>query len=134
VLAEMRAVAPHWLAGCTWREIWIEPTFPKHAGKLCNGIQIHVEDGSYRHQAFRPWRLQALAFKAIRRLYPDYPLWRDFAYEYEHDRLAIDLINGSPLLRQWVDDPGSGPEQLDRLTLADEAAWRQETAAFLLYR
>jgi len=134
VLAEMRAFAPHWLAGCKLREIWFEPTFHKHAGKLCNGIQIHVEDGSYRHQAFRPWRLQALAFKAIRRLYPDYPLWRDFAYEYEHDRLAIDLINGSPLLRQWVDDPGSGPEQLDRLTLADEAAWRQETAAFLLYR
>ena len=134
VLAEMRAFAPHWLAGCKLREIWFEPTFHKHAGKLCNGIQIHVEDGSYRHQTFRPWRLQALAFKVIRRLYPDYPLWRDFAYEYEHDRLAIDLINGSPLLRQWVDDPGSGPEQLDRLSAADEAAWRRETAAFLLYR
>ena len=46
-----------------------------------------------------PWRLQALAFKALRRLQPDYPLWRDFAYEYEHERLAIDLINGSELLR-----------------------------------
>ncbi|MGC2223208.1 MAG: hypothetical protein WA624_13000 [Methylocella sp.] len=44
---------------------------------------------------------QALAFKAIRRLYPDYPLWRDFAYEYEQGKLAIDVINGGPLLRDW---------------------------------
>ena len=126
--------AAHWLAGCKLREIWFEPTFHKHAGKLCNGLQIHVEDDSYQHSAFRPWRLQALAFKAIRQLYPDYPLWRDFAYEYEHDRLAIDLINGSPLLREWVDDPAATPEQLDALALADEAAWQAEISAFLLYR
>ena len=48
----------------------------------------------YDHEAFRPWRLQALAFKAIRRLYPDYDLWRDFPYEYEFGKLAIDVING----------------------------------------
>jgi hypothetical protein len=41
---------------------------------------------------------------AIRRLYPDYPLWRDFAYEYQQGKLAIDVINGGPLLRDWVDD------------------------------
>ena len=57
-------------------------------------------------QAFKPWRLQALAFKAIRRLQPDYELWRDFPYEYVFDKLAIDVINGSPLLREWVDDVG----------------------------
>lgn len=138
VLNEMRRLvensAPHWLAGCKLREIWFEPTFHKHAGKLCNGLQIHVEDSSYEHADFRPWRLQALAFKAIRNLYPDYPLWRDFAYEYEHERLAIDLINGSPLLREWVDDPAATPDQLDALTLADEAAWQAATSEFLLYR
>ncbi|MCB4360530.1 exo-beta-N-acetylmuramidase NamZ family protein [Quatrionicoccus australiensis] len=133
VLAEMRAFAPHWLAGCTLREIWFEPTFHKHAGKLCNGIQIHVEDARYEHAAFRPWRLQALAFKAIRRLYPDYPLWRDFAYEYEHDRLAIDLINGSPLLREWVDDPASAADDLEHLALADETAWHEVRRPFLRY-
>ena len=134
VLAEMRRFAPHWLAGCQLREIWFEPTFHKYAGKLCNGLQIHVEDTGYDHAAFRPWRLQALAFKAIRRLYPDYPLWRDFAYEYEHDRLAIDLINGSPLLRAWVDDRQAGPEQLNAIATADEQAWREARAPFLLYR
>ena len=86
------------------------------------------------HQAFHPWRIQALALKAIRRLYPDYPLWRDFPYEYERDRLAIDLINGSELLRQWVDDQGAVPADLDVLADRDEAAWREEREAVLLYR
>ncbi len=134
VLAEMQAFAPHWLNGCKLREIWFEPTFHKHAGKLCNGLQIHVEDNSYKHTDFRPWRLQALAFKAIRQLYPDYPLWRDFAYEYEHDRLAIDLINGSSLLREWVDGANSQPDELEALASSDEAAWRNAIEASLLYR
>lgn len=133
LIAEMQALAPDWLTGCILRDCWFEPTFHKHAGKLCNGIQIHVENGSYHHDAFRPWRLQSLAFKAIRRLQPDYPLWRDFAYEYEHERLAIDLINGSPLLRDWVDDPAAGPGDLDHLALHDESAWIAEREEFLLY-
>jgi len=98
---KMRSLAPHWMRGCRLRECWFEPTFQKHAGKLCAGLQIHVEDAAYDHDAFRPWRLMALAFKALRALRPDYELWRDFPYEYEHDRLAIDLINGGELLRNW---------------------------------
>ncbi|WP_068639399.1 DUF1343 domain-containing protein [Thauera butanivorans] len=134
LLAEMRVLAPDWLRGCVLRECWFEPTFHKHAGKLCNGVQIHVEDPvHYDHAAFRPWRLQALAFKAIRRLWPDYPLWRDFGYEYEFERLAIDLINGSPLLREWVDDPAAAPADLDGPARADEAAWTEARRPFLLY-
>lgn len=133
VIARMRALAPEWLAGCTLRPCWFEPTFHKHAGTLCSGVQIHVDLPGYDHAAFRPWRIQALAFKAIRQLMPDYPLWRDFAYEYEHDRLAIDLINGSPLLREWVDDPNSSPADLDRLASADERAWAEARGPFLLY-
>ena len=134
ILREMQTLAPHWLTGCRLRECWFEPTFHKHVGKLCHGLQIHVDDPGYDHGAFRPWRLQALAFKALRQLQPDYPVWRDFPYEYEHDRLAIDLINGSPLLREWVDDAGALPGDLDALALADERAWEQERADFLLYR
>ncbi len=77
--------------------------------------------GFYDHAKFRPWRLQALAFKAIRWFHPTYPIWRDFPYEYEFERLAIDVINGGPSLREWVDNPASGPDDLDRLALADEA-------------
>ena len=133
VLAEMEAFAPQWLTDCALRECWFEPTFHKHAGTLCNGIMIHAEGGFYDHHAFRPWRLQALAFKAIRRLYPDYPLWRDFPYEYEFDRLAIDVINGGPALREWVDNPNSTPGDLDGVAGADETAWRGEITDLLLY-
>jgi uncharacterized protein YbbC (DUF1343 family) len=133
VIAEMRALAPHWLHGCKLREIWFEPTFHKHAGRLNHGVHIHCEGPYYDHAAFKPWRIQALAFKAIRRLDPDYPLWRDFGYEYEFERLAIDLINGSPLLREWVDDPAATPEQLDALAIRDEQNWEEAMAGFRLY-
>lgn len=133
VHAEMQQLAPHWLDGCRIRECWFEPTFHKHAHALCSALMIHAEGPFYDHAAFRPWRLQALAFKAIRRLYPDYPLWRDFPYEYEFERLAIDVINGGPALREWVDDPQAAPDDLDALTRPDEAAWQEATQSLLLY-
>lgn len=133
VHGEMRRFAPEWLGGCALREVWFEPTFHKHARTLCNGLMIHAEGSFYDHAGFRPWRLQALAFKAIRRLYPDYPVWRDFPYEYEFDRLAIDVINGGPALREWVDDPAAAPGDLDARTIPDEAAWAQAIEPLLLY-
>ena len=133
IIEEMFSLAPPWLRGCHLRNCWFEPTFHKHAGKLCNGVQIHTEGPDYDHQAFKPWRIQALAFKAIRQLYPDYPLWRDFAYEYEHGRLAIDVINGGPLLRDWVNDANATPQDLDALAIPDEQAWLHERQEYLRY-
>ena len=135
VLKRMQQLAPQWLQGCQLRACWFEPTFHKHAGRLCSGVQIHVDtNAGYQHQAFRPWRLMALAFKAIRQLHPDYPLWRDFPYEYEHERLAIDLINGSPLLREWVDDTTTRPGDLEQCAGVDEQSWRVQSAPYFLYR
>jgi len=133
VMDEMAALAPHWLEGCRMRDIWFEPTFHKHAKQLCSGVMIHAEGPFYDHAAFKPWRLQALAFKAIRRLYPDYALWRDFPYEYEFGKLAIDVINGSTLLREWVDDPAATPDDLDVLTTPDERDWEEQRKPYLLY-
>jgi len=133
LLKEMHRLSPSWLAGCRLRPCWFEPTFHKHAGQLCAGLQIHVEDESYRHTEFRPWRLVALAFKALRRLRPDYELWRDFPYEYETGKLAIDVINGSDLLRRWVDDRPATPQDLEALLAPDEMSWDAETAADRIY-
>ena len=133
LLSAMAELAPQWMRGCRLRPCWFEPTFHKHAGKLCAGFQIHVEDGAYDHFAFRPWRLVALTLKALRALRPDYELWRNFPYEYEYERRAIDLINGGERLRAWVDDRAALPEDLDAPARADEAAWREERAPFLLY-
>jgi uncharacterized protein YbbC (DUF1343 family) len=135
VINRMRELAPHWLEGCILRDCWFEPTFHKHAGQLCAGVQIHCDHPGYDHLAFRPWRVQALAFKALRQVHPGLQLWRglDFGYEYTAGHLAIDVINGGPQLREWVDDPASTPGDLDALTMPDEAAWTQARAPVLLY-
>ena len=133
LLAAMEAIEPRWLEGCRLRECRFEPTFHKHRGALCAGIQIHVDDTAYGHSTFRPWRLLALAFKALRGLRPDYELWRDFPYEYEHDRPAIDLINGGETLRRWVDDENAGPADLEALAGADESEWKAARDEFLVY-
>jgi uncharacterized protein YbbC (DUF1343 family) len=133
IIAEMHGLAPQWLAGCKLRDMTFQPTFHKHVGEMCRGVFIHAEGPWYDHEAFKPWRLQSLAFKAIRRLRSDYDLWRDFPYEYVFDKLAIDVINGSTLLRDWVDDPEATPADLDALTIPDERAWEEERKPFLLY-
>ncbi|MFL6745125.1 MAG: exo-beta-N-acetylmuramidase NamZ domain-containing protein [Sphingomicrobium sp.] len=133
IIAEMERLAAQWLAGCRLRDVTFQPTFHKHVGEMCRGVFIHAEGRFYDHEAFKPWRLQALAFKAIRGLWPDYGLWRDFPYEYVFDKLAIDVINGSALLREWVDDPDSVPGDLDALTIPDERAWEEERKPYLIY-
>ncbi|TGX49632.1 DUF1343 domain-containing protein [Sphingomonas gei] len=133
VIVEMRRLAPDWLTGCTLRDFWFQPTFHKHVGQLCSGVFLHAEGPAYDHAAFQPWRLQALGFKAILRLAPDYSLWRDFPYEYVFDKLAIDVINGGPGLREWVEDSGAGAGDLDAITRPDEGAWAEVRQPFLLY-
>lgn len=133
VISEMNKIAPQWLKGCKLRDCWFEPTFHKHVGKLCNGVQIHAEGPFYDHSAFQPWRLQSVAFKAIRNLYPDYDLWRDFPYEYEVGKLAFDVINGGPRLREWIDDPSASADDLDTITVPEEKLWDQSIKEHLIY-
>jgi uncharacterized protein YbbC (DUF1343 family) len=133
ILAEMERLAPEWLIGCKLRDITFQPTFHKHVGEMCRGLFIHAEGRFYDHEAFKPWRLQSLAFKAIRRLYPDYDLWRDFAYEYVFDKLAIEVINGSTLLRDWVDDSEAAPGDLDAIAIPDERNWQDGRRELLIY-
>jgi len=133
LLARMFRLRPDWLEGCLLRGGWFEPTYHKHASKLCSGIRIHTDYRAYRHERFRSYRIVALLLKAVRLEYPDYRLWRDFTYEYETERLAIDLLTGGTLLREWVDDPTAGPDDLEARLIPDEAAWRRERQPFLRY-
>lgn len=122
-----------WIAGALLRAFYFEPTFYKHQGKLCSGVQFHVDHAHYQPEKFQPYRLQALAFKAIRNVYPDYALWRDFAYEYVYDRLAIDVITGCETLRLWVDDNNAMLEDLEVFLVKDEQVWREQVKEFLIY-
>lgn len=134
LLARMNAMAPDWCDGVLLRPCWFEPTFHKHAGELCAGVQLHTDQRHYAHHAFRPYRLAALLLKSIRLEYPDYQIWRHFPYEYETERMAIDLLSGGTFLRDWVDDPEAQPGDLDARLLPDEAGWRAVVEPFLYYR
>ena len=100
---------------------------------MCSGLQIQTDGSAYDHHAFRPYRLAALLLKAVRSELPDYEIWRDFPYEYETERLAIDLLSGGTFLREWVDDPAATPADFDARLAPDEAAWAEARSPFLLY-
>ena len=134
LIERMQRIAPDWMLGCTLRSCWFEPTFHKYAGQLCEGVQIHVDDPSgYDHLQFRPWRLMCLVFKALKSLNAGYPMWRDFEYEYERDRLAIDLINGSSIMREWVENDAATMGDMESLALLDEQSWLNERLPYLIY-
>jgi uncharacterized protein YbbC (DUF1343 family) len=133
VLQCMMASHADWLEGCRLRPCWFEPTFHKQAGLLCAGVQIHTDCRWYQHRRFRPYRIVALLLKALRLEYPDYEIWRVFPYEYETERLAIDVLSGGTFLRRWVDDPEAGPEDLEARLRADEIRWEEERGPYLVY-
>jgi uncharacterized protein YbbC (DUF1343 family) len=133
LLERMAGMRPDWLEGCLLRPCHFEPTFHKHAGRLCSGVQIHTDNSLYRHERFRPYRIAALLLKALRTEYPDYEIWRDFPYEYETERLAIDLLTGGTFLREWVDDMESVPEDFEARLQSDERAWSDERMPYLIY-
>lgn len=133
IIDTMKQLAPQWMKGCILRPCYFEPTFNKHQKTLCNGIQIHIDGDFYQELEFKPYRIIVLFYKALRINYPDYPIWRDFAYEYVFDKLAIDVINGGPLLRDWVDNPKATVDEFEKLCLADETAWLSEREKYLQY-
>ena len=84
--------------GFALRPCSFQPTFQKHAQRTCGGFQIHVTN----RQKFRPWRLAQLLCQYFHHHIPGL-VWRQPPYEYEYQRLPIDLINGTDQLRKWVE-------------------------------
>jgi uncharacterized protein YbbC (DUF1343 family) len=130
LLATMTALAPEWLRGCRLRPCWFEPTFHKHVESSARGFQVHVDDPAYDHEAFGRGgscrRVQG-APKPGRTIRSG-----EFEYEYERDRLAIDVLNGGPLLREWVDDPAATVGD-PALAAADERTWVGEMRSVEVY-
>ena len=133
VVRRAQSYAPEWLAGCQMRRCYFEPTFQKHKGKLCSGVQIHTDHAAYRPERFRPYRLGALLLKAIRLEYRDYDLWHRLDYEYETGRLAIDLLSGGTFLREWVDNVSAKASDFEQRLVAEERSWAEIRRPFLMY-
>lgn len=119
--------------GARLRPCYFTPTFHKHANTLCTGIQLHTDYSGYDHENFRPFRLIANLLKCLREIAPDYELWRHHEYEYEADRIPIDVINGGPFLREWVDNNAMGLALLDERLTATRTNWLGQREPYLLY-
>jgi len=87
------------LPGVRFRPVWFQPTFQKHAGELCGGVQLHVVDRAF----FRPVLTYVALLGEVRRQSPDLDLWRQPPYEYEQHKLPIDILAGGTELREAVD-------------------------------
>ncbi len=133
MLALVSAEAAHWLLGATLRPCFFEPTFHKHVGKMCHGIQIHTDHQQYQPDAFFPYRLIAGLLKSLRLIAPEYEIWRHHDYEYEAGRIPIDVINGGPGLRHWVDDDKQSFTAFERQLEAVRTSWMAERESYLVY-
>ncbi|HZI79553.1 MAG TPA: DUF1343 domain-containing protein [Vicinamibacterales bacterium] len=116
------------LPGAFFRPAVFEPTFQKHAKQACGGCQIHVTD----RRAFKPVLTGAALIAAFHRAAPERPLWRQPPYEYEHEKLPIDILSGSPALREQIEAGASAGEMGDSWR-GDERAFKELRAPFLLY-
>lgn len=117
------------LPGCALRPLYFEPVFQKWCGHPCGGLQVHVTD----RDAFRPWLTGQWLLRALYRELGDGFAWKEPPFEYDYERLPIDLLNGSDLLRGWVERQGSREEllELGQLGHGEYLARREEV---LLYR
>jgi uncharacterized protein YbbC (DUF1343 family) len=116
------------LPGVYFRPLHFQPTFHKHSGELCGGIQIHVID----REAFRPVITSIAIISAIQRLYPQRFEWKQPPYEYVYDKLPFDVINGSSVIREQIEANAPTSEIIEswQSDLSEFAKLRQK---YLLY-
>ena len=116
------------LPGVFFRPAVFEPTFQKHAKQPCGGCQLHVTD----RRAFKPVLTGAALIGAFRRALPDTPLWRQPPYEYEHEKLPIDILAGSEALRLGL-EADTPVKAIADSWHTDEQAFRAQRRPYLLY-
>ena len=123
-----RALESTDLPGVVFRPLSFEPTFQKHAGSLCGGAQLHVID----RVAFRPVATAVRILETVRRLFPSALRWNPPPYEYEEEKLPIDILSGDARLRETLDG-GRDPGELLEAWESDAIGFRAKRGAFLLY-
>jgi uncharacterized protein YbbC (DUF1343 family) len=106
------------LPGVVFRPLSFEPTFQKHNCRLCGGAHIHVTD----RERFKPFKTGVAVLKAIHELYPGHFQWKNPPYEYESEKMPVDILAGNDWLRKGI-EKGEDLEQM-------EARWREECLHF----
>jgi len=115
------------LPGACWRPLYFEPTFQKHARRTCGGVFLHVTD----RRAFRSVAAATAVLHHVRRLYPDFA-WKQPPYEYETERMPIDILAGSDAYRRAL-EAGTSPRSMVSSWSADLARFTRQREKFLLY-
>jgi uncharacterized protein YbbC (DUF1343 family) len=133
VLERMQKKFPDWCLGCVIRPAHFEPTFHKFKGELVDALQIHVDGAVYEHRRFRPYRLICAYLKCVHELHPAVPLWLPPPYEYEREKMPIDILSGDDRLRAWVEDKRAEGGDWDKYLRPSEEEWKGEREPFLLY-
>ena len=116
------------LPGVVFRPVWFRPTFQKHAGIDCGGVQIHVIDRS----EYLPVRTSLALLIQMRQASPERFAWRTEMYEFVSDPIAIDLLFGSDRERKAIEQ-GATWEQISREWESQEQSFRAESQAYWLY-
>jgi len=106
------------LPGVVFRPLHFQPAFQKHAGRLCGGAQIHVVS----RKKFKPFKTGVAVIKAIHDLYPDKFSWKQPPYEYETEKMPIDILAGTDRLRRDIERG----EDIDLM----EVWWQEECYRF----
>ena len=116
--------------GLMLRPIYFVPTFDKWQGQRCGGVALHVVDPA----AVRSVGTTIALLAAVRKLYPRDFAWLPPPYEYEREKPPIDILFGSPALRQRLDSGQPlGPAEIADLTRFDETEWQRRTAVCRQY-
>ena len=116
------------IPGVSFRATWFTPTFQKHAGLACGGVQLHVTDRG----RFPSFLTSTLLIHHARRQAPKQFAWRDPPYEYEQVKRPIDILCGGPAVRAAI-DAGVSPRKLARGWKKELADFRRRRARYLLY-
>lgn len=123
-----RALQDFDLQGVRFRACHFLPTFQKHAGNVCGGVQIHVTD----RQQFEPVLSGVGIIKAAHDLYPEQFGWKEPPYEYVHDRNPFDVISGGDELRLAL-ECGRTLREIESSWQAGLKTFRRQRESFLLY-
>lgn len=123
-----RRLTAYGFSGVRFRACYFKPTFQKHAGRVCGGVQIHVTERG----VFKPVEVGLAIIREARALYSDSFRWREPPYEYEYERNPFDVIAGTARLREAL-ERGASIEELARGWEAERAAFCLRREKFLLY-
>ena len=133
ILKSMSKLAPQWLKGCVLREEFFQPVFDKFQNQICSAIRIYAKKPSYSEKDFVPYRLVSLFLKCLKKIHSDFEWMSPPPYEYEYEKLPIDILSGDDFLRNWIEDESASVMDLENKLSNDEKLWQEQRKKILFY-